>query len=607
MNSLLGQVCQELEDLLEQHELEACRRRMAEIVAVFEQIISEGEAEDASFAEYLEGAKQFGYRLAARETPLDQVLGSLKRARGTLMELLYLKYSDSMTAFFYRLFAVSSRITDLCDQILIGYQNRRQDEVALSYELQRRQVLDALPVTVVVYDEEERCVFANAEALRGEDVTEEQVVGRKRQILAELHNRRGEPADAWQRAMSGERVSFRMERIGEDGLTLNDKEMIPLLDGNGRPNGVVMVTSPLVSEKERLINLQKQFSFVLNSMNNGLLVVNQDFIITAFNNKAEEIFGVTADQVLGRDLRDGYASFMAAGAQAFDRAFPRFSRLHPVRNHVRTMELRDRTVILRFDGNPIRNANDEAVGYVLMAEDLTELSAMREAMARNEKFALIGQFAAGIAHEIRNPLTTVNGFLQLYAAGSTPPEQFLDLTQNLLLSELERANSILSDFLMISRPTAPKRTPVETRRFLEEVVRLIESEAILKNVLLRVEAPAELPGLMLDVQQMKQVFLNLCKNAFDVTQPGGTLTLRVSVAEERVTFDVIDEGPGIAEPDLSRIFEPFFTTKSQGTGLGLPISHRIVEGHAGRLEVRSAEGVGTTFSIRIPVMEEARY
>ena len=141
---------------------------------------------------------------------------------------------------------------------------------------------------------------------------------------------------------------------------------------------------------------------------------------------------------------------------------------------------------------------------------------------------------------------------------------------------------------------------MDTGTFLIDVVRLVESEANLRGVILQAEIPVNLPALMLDVQQMKQVFLNLCKNAFDVTPPGGRLLLRVRVEEGEVRIYVIDQGPGIVARDLSRIFEPFYTTKEHGTGLGLPISHRIVEGHGGTIKVRSFQGVGTTFIICLP-------
>jgi PAS domain S-box-containing protein len=377
--------------------------------------------------------------------------------------------------------------------------------------------------------------------------------------------------------------------------------MLPLKDEKGAVNGVVAVNYPSVSEKERLYHLQKQFSFVLNSMSSGLLIFNQDQVVTGYNKQAEDIFGLPPDKVLGASVYDLYNKYIDGTTKQIAKLISTMEKGIPISDLERTINMEGRNLTIRLFGNPIKNALNDPVGYILIVDDLTELLAMREAMFRNEKFALIGQFAAGIAHEIRNPLTTVFGFLQLYAKESIEHENFRDLTSKLLIPELDRANTILSDFLMVSRPQAPQRAMVDTKTFLVDVVRLIESEAHLRGVMLNVQTPDEpLPSLNLDVQQMKQVFLNLYKNGLDVTPPGGSMTLTVRVDDKMVWFDVVDQGPGISTQDLTHIFEPFYTTKDNGTGLGLPLSHRIIEGHGGSLKVSSIEGVGTTFTISIP-------
>lgn len=602
VDMILQNVWAEISEYLheeERDELTACAKLL---VAHLEETMSKGDPDamddvDASDASG-RTVYEFGYRMAKRQAPLERLL---KLSRAIHRQLVSRQEPGDDPVL------LTAWVHQYTNRMLEGYHQCRSEQQARHYEWQRNQVLEALPISVVVYDAEGRCLYANKNCHEQSGTTNEMVIGKTRAELAGEYNDHEDPTGAWERVCAGERVKIRIESFStEEGLMMNDKHLIPLADPEGTINGVVSVCFQSVSEKERLHNLQKQFSFVLNSMNSGLLILNREGTVTGFNHKAEEILGLRAEDVLGQymgDLTRRYVEGRNEITGEYPPLIPLMERGTPIREIEYAGRIAGRRLLLRVSGNPIKNAQGMTVGYILIFDDQTELVQMREAVDRNEKFALIGQFAAGIAHEIRNPLTTVDGFLQLYADGEVKHEYFLDLTKTLLLPEIDRANTILSDFLMVSRPQAPLRSTVDTRSFVADVVRLVESEAHLRGVLLHVEAPDVLPALFLDVQQMKQVFLNLCKNAFDVTPQGGRLTLRVQDDPDgqRVQFFVVDEGPGIPAEDLCHIFEPFYTTKDHGTGLGLPISHRIVEGHGGALQVRSAEGAGTTFVISIPL------
>lgn len=600
LTDLIVAVCwDEYKSYLKEEEFLAYFQHIQELTQELESIVRSDEQNGRTFHPFLQYAEEFGYQMALRRAPIESLLSLCNELRDYVVHRLYQVYlpHDYDRDLFGRILEVSTVITDYTTRLVSGYNKRQNDEMNRLYEQHRNAVLDVLPLSVVVYDAEGRCVFANRRSYEDNNTVPEDVIGKRRDDLAGKHNDIADPPDLWERVRAGERVKIRNETYEDNELMSNEKEMIPLLNEQGEFNGMVSICYPPISEKERLYHMQRQFSFVLNSMNSGLLVLNQESTIAAFNKKAEEIFGLQAERVLGTSLHDLLPAVEDDRQKALHEML---EQGRPVRDFERTVKLGERNLILRVSGNPIINDTGQPVGYILILDDLTELLTMREAVMRNEKFALIGQFAAGIAHEIRNPLTTVFGFLQLYAAGDVQHESFLELTKTLLIPELARANSILSDFLMVSKPQAPQRSRVDTGSFLIDVVRLVESEANLRGVILQAEIPVNLPALMLDVQQMKQVFLNLCKNAFDVTPPGGRLLLRVRVEEGEVRIYVMDQGPGIVAKDLSRIFEPFYTTKEHGTGLGLPISHRIVEGHGGTIKVRSFQGVGTTFIICLP-------
>ncbi|MGB8956307.1 MAG: ATP-binding protein [Tumebacillaceae bacterium] len=600
MTDLIAAVCwDEIKRFLDKEEFLAYFQHIEELTQQLESIVRSDRPNERAFDTFFEDVEEFGYQMATRRAPIESLLSLCSELRNYLVNRLYQLYPphDYDRDLFGRILEVSTVITDYTNRLVCGYNKRQNDEMNRLYVQQRNVVLDALPLSVVVYDAEGRCVFANRRSYEDNNTVPGDVIGKLRDELVDKYNDIPDPADLWERVRAGERVKIRNESYEDNELMSNEQEMIPLQNEQGEFTGMVTLCYPPISEKERLYHMQRQFSFVLNSMNSGLLVLNQESTIAAFNKKAEEIFGLQAERVLGTSLQDLLPKAESEGQQALHEML---EQGRPVRDIERTVKMGERNLTLRVSGNPICNDTGQPVGYILILDDLTELLTMREAVMRNEKFALIGQFAAGIAHEIRNPLTTVFGFLQLYASGDVPHESFLELTKTLLIPELARANSILSDFLMVSKPQAPQRSRVDTGTFLIDVVRLVESEANLRGVILQAEIPVNLPALMLDVQQMKQVFLNLCKNAFDVTPPGGRLILRVRVEEGEVRIYVMDEGPGIVARDLSRIFEPFYTTKEHGTGLGLPISHRIVEGHGGTIKVRSFQGVGTTFIICLP-------
>lgn len=592
----------DLATFLTEEELRSYSDHVRDLTTYLIGVSEDDEIDAAKFFTFLTYANDFGYRLAAKRVPIEVLLRQSGKFRKALVKHMYQTNLECLQQgdVFNRILYVSDQITNYMNRMIMGYNRRQNEEMARAEELKRNQLLDNLPLGIVVYDDKGVCTFANSSIYSNNKLTVEEVIGKTRTELAAKYNTSKEPEGTWEKVMSGKRVKLRLESFGEEGLSLNEKEMIPLQDESGQINGMIAITYPSVSEKERLYHLQKQFSFVLNSMSSGLLVFNQDQVVTGYNKQAEDIFGLSADSVLGSSVHDMYDKYIDGNINQITRLIATMEKGIPISDLERSININGRNLTIRLFGNPIKNALNDPVGYILIIDDLTELLAMREAMVRNEKFALIGQFAAGIAHEIRNPLTTVFGFLQLYSKESIGHENFRELVSTLLIPELDRANTILSDFLMVSRPQAPQRLSLDTKTFLADVVRLIESEAHLRGVVLNVQAPEQLPNLNLDVQQMKQVFLNLCKNGFDVTPAGGSMTLAVRLEGKMVLFDVIDEGPGISAQDLSHIFEPFYTTKDNGTGLGLPISHRIIEGHGGTLKVSSTEGVGTTFTIAIP-------
>ena len=216
-----------------------------------------------------------------------------------------------------------------------------------------------------------------------------------------------------------------------------------------------------------------------------------------------------------------------------------------------------------------------------------------------EKLALAGEIAAGIAHEIRNPLTVIQGYIQLIASKCqkhcNTEESFI-----LLLDELRRANTIISDFLRFSRPDKPKQQVLQLNEIIEASASLLYSESLRTGVQLTLKLASNLPKLSVDRDQMLQVFLNLLTNAIQAMPSGGMLSVLTTHNEHHVIIKIADTGFGMSKEILERIFSPFYTTKENGTGLGLAITRNIIMAHSGTIEVTSTLQEGTTIAITLP-------
>jgi signal transduction histidine kinase len=223
-----------------------------------------------------------------------------------------------------------------------------------------------------------------------------------------------------------------------------------------------------------------------------------------------------------------------------------------------------------------------------------------EHLRRTERLSALGELAAGLAHEIRNPLGSIEGALHIVSRTELPEstrQEFRDLAQG----EVERLKGLVSNFLDFARPKVSPPSPTCPLRLLQSVEHLVAESAAFAGVSARSEAEVELPDVMLDSQQIKQVLLNLALNSIQAMPDGGNLLLRASATRELVIFEVEDEGVGVPEELVEKIFDPFFTTRANGTGLGLSIAGRIVAQHGGHIRARKNLGRGMTFAVELPL------
>ncbi|WP_165971968.1 PAS domain-containing sensor histidine kinase [Paenibacillus piri] len=230
--------------------------------------------------------------------------------------------------------------------------------------------------------------------------------------------------------------------------------------------------------------------------------------------------------------------------------------------------------------------------------DITERKRAEEAIIKSEKLSVAGQMAAGIAHEIRNPLTSLKGFTQLLKTKISGSHEYLDI----MLGELDRINEIVEEFMTFAKPKEHQFAYGDLTHILSGIVTLLETQAILNNVQIHADFDPDVPQIYCDANQLKQVFINIMKNALEAMPQGGEVRVELSRSgPAAVLVRIVDHGAGIPAEQLEQIGHPFFTTKSSGTGLGLMISFRIIEAHKGKMQFFSEPGKGTEVSITLPV------
>ncbi|MBU7007319.1 two-component system sensor histidine kinase NtrB [Phosphitispora fastidiosa] len=242
----------------------------------------------------------------------------------------------------------------------------------------------------------------------------------------------------------------------------------------------------------------------------------------------------------------------------------------------------------------------EYIGMCISAADIRDFRKLEKAIARSERLVVAGQLAAGAAHEIRNPLTSVRGFIQLLKKEleGTPKEEYISI----IISEIDRVNTIISKLLKLTKPAVLNKIEANISNLFSDIRVLMESEAFLKNITITENFPDSLPPVQIDCEQIKQVIINIVRNSFEAMPEGGNIVIRGTEREKerQVCLEISDTGEGMTEETIRQMFMPFFTTKDSGTGLGLAVSQAIVESHGGRLEVISKLGEGTKTRLYLP-------
>ncbi|MFB6357120.1 MAG: nitrogen regulation protein NR(II), partial [bacterium] len=259
-------------------------------------------------------------------------------------------------------------------------------------------------------------------------------------------------------------------------------------------------------------------------------------------------------------------------------------------------------VVVEAIASVVESVEGEETRILVVLTDVTEQRMLNRRMNRTERLAALGELASSLAHEIKNPLTSIQGFVQLIPERDDDPE-FLEKTSNIIRRETQRLNELVENLLSFGKPQVSTRSNVDLSRLIEDTHMLFEKRLEEQEIEFQRDVN---DGITVygDEAKLKQVILNICINALDAMPDGGTLEIEANdLGNERVELIFEDTGHGIPDDQLSRVFNPFYTSKDEGTGLGLAISHRIIEEHDGSLSISSETGKGTTVEIEIPTQQ----
>jgi PAS domain S-box-containing protein len=356
--------------------------------------------------------------------------------------------------------------------------------------------------------------------------------------------------------------------------------------------------------------LEKVYQFhkgIIQSISNGLITIDFSGVITFINTAALKLLDYEYKELVGKYIRDLFVDELEAE-----------SVLSELLGKKRMFESRETSLMGRkqnpipigFTTTLLQAKEPSYEGVIISFRDLTNLHHFRVQMERIDRLSTLGEVSAGIAHEIRNPLAGIKASAQVLEESFSPGDHRSELVTR-IVKEIDRSNELLKKFFNFAKPGKPKQDFVSLDALIEGIYLLLSSKMRKKEIKFSKNYESDIPDVYVDENQIEQVLINLLLNSLEAMKKGGSITVNLkttghsdfntpSTGEKMVVLDLIDTGCGIENENLEKIFNPFFTTKSDGVGLGLSISSRLIEENGGKITVESEVEKGTHFSILLP-------
>jgi PAS domain S-box-containing protein len=340
---------------------------------------------------------------------------------------------------------------------------------------------------------------------------------------------------------------------------------------------------------------EQELENIFESISDMVYFVTEDYVIKNINKAVCKRLGKVPEEIIGKKCFEVFHGTSSPWEKCPHQKAIKFKK-----SFVEEVEDAHLGGTFITSSSPIFNTSGEFIGTVNVLSDITELKNLRERVIKTERMAALGEVAARVAHEIRNPLVSLGGFarrLEKKLDGNL--KEYADI----IAKEVARLESILNEILSFVKETRLNKELINSAKLMEDVLSIVKSESDEKNINITREY-IETPDLFIDPTRIREALMNILKNSIQAVQPQGSIKLKIYRKEDNCIFEITDNGPGISDADKPFIFDPFFTTKKSGTGLGLTITHRIIEEHGGTIQVDSKQGEGTTFSVMLPAVEK---
>jgi two-component system, sporulation sensor kinase E len=438
---------------------------------------------------------------------------------------------------------------------------------------------------IIIWDDRLKIIRANESASRMFELPIEQLLQHSLLDFVKDHEEFQEMFDEFYRnGQIREELAFIMPNGEEKQLEFTSKKQV--IDGFN------MTAFRNVSERKRMVKELREselkFRKIFHSVMDGIILLNNNFKIIAINPVAASILEVSDIACIGKkldeiiDLPDG----------SFDDKFANKMKYKGEKEFV-LHNGQEKIIEFAYKRQMIPNV------HMALFRDVTDKKEMEERLRKSDTLSVVGELAAGIAHEIRNPMTALKGFIHLLQASV---KEDYSMYFEVITTELRRIESIITEFLILAKPQALNYEQKDLTKVMSDTIELLRPQATLGNVQIIFQHNEHLPKMYCESNQLKQVFINIIKNGIEVMPMGGTIFVQMYQQDpDYLVISITDEGTGIHKDKIKRLGEPFYTTKERGTGLGLMVSYKIIEEHRGNIEVSSEIGVGSVFKITLPL------
>ncbi|WP_226645243.1 PAS domain-containing sensor histidine kinase [Mesobacillus subterraneus] len=481
----------------------------------------------------------------------------------------------------------------------------KMEELSASKEEEERlsTLINSMVDFVNFKDGEGRWIQANDFGLKLFDIENVDYRGKKDSELAEYSNyfsdalRYCEISDeeAWKAG-----GIIRVEEVlpQPDGTTKTfDTIKVPLFNEDGSRQGLVIIGRDITERKnvETLLEeSRQQYRSLFEYSPDIVSMLDLNGTITNLNPQFEKITGFSKEEFIGKNLVDLLPD--SHRQIILDKIACVVENQCPQTFELELLHKNGKPLIFQSTSLPII-VNDRIAGIICNSRDITELRQTEERLRRTDKLSVVGELSASVAHEIRNPLTSLKGLVQLLQM----EDEKHQLYYQIMIDELNRINHIVSELLLLAKPQQIKYTEADMQVILHDVISLLKSEASLHNIQIEFQVQSHPVMIECEPNQLKQLFINIVKNAIEASSAGDVVTISLQSHDNKVTVIVKDEGVGISKELLERIGEPFYSSKEKGTGLGMTVSFKIVQSHNGTIKFKSEPDIGTEVVVQLPI------